>query len=96
MCSYIIETADVYGAAKGTATWMAVNRVNVCYDHPASAPLDHAILIDFVDSSRGPDARVAVELSKQSAQALILAIQNALETGDAMHLHDGAPELLTA
>ena len=88
MCTNIMEKAQVFGAGKSAQGWMPVNHVYVGYDHPNHAPLDHAVLIDFVDETQGPSARVAVELSSQSAQALIEAIQAALEAGRAQHVVD--------
>ena len=85
MCSYITEHAELFGRAKGVPDWIAVTKANVCFDHPVSAPIDHAILIDFVDESAGPAARVAVELSAASATELVRAIQAALATGQSIH-----------
>lgn len=85
MCTYIYENADVMGSAKGQAGWFEVNKATVCFDHPVHAPLGHALLLDFVDTSKGPDARIGVELSYESAQALVVAITNALESGRITH-----------
>ena len=73
------------GHGKGVADWIKLTTANVYYDHPASAPLDHALIIDFVDESRGPGARVAVELSADSARALVRAIEAALAAGEDCH-----------
>ena len=86
MCTWIVEKAEILGSGKGTQGWFRLNQANVCYDHPVDAPLDHALLIDFVNNAMGPGARVAVELSAESARALIRAIQAALKTGEAEHL----------
>jgi hypothetical protein len=40
--------------------------------------LEHAVLIDFVNEDDGPAARVAVELSAESARELVRAILTAL------------------
>lgn len=88
MCTNIMEKARIFGSGKSAQGWLAVNHVYVGYDHPSHAPLDHAVLIDFVDETQGPSARVAVELSAESAQALIEVIQAALEAGRAQHVVD--------
>jgi hypothetical protein len=75
------------GHGKGVADWIKLTKANVYYDHPASVPLDHALIIDFVDEAAGPGARVSVELSADSAQALLEAIQAALASGAAEHGH---------
>jgi hypothetical protein len=55
-----------------------VTSAQVYFDHPFHAPFDHTLNIDFLDPSRGPDARVAVELSAESARRLVQSIQEAL------------------
>ncbi|HEX2324948.1 MAG TPA: DUF6295 family protein, partial [Chloroflexota bacterium] len=49
------------------------------------APLDHALIIDFLNEAAGPGARVAVELSAESARALVRAIEAALVAGEECH-----------
>lgn len=39
---------------------------------------DHTLNIDLADPSRGPSARVALELTAESARELVTAIQSAL------------------
>ena len=69
MCTYIIEKAAITGSGKGPQGWFSLNQANVYYDHPVHAPMDHALTIDFVNEAKGPGARVAVELSPESARA---------------------------
>ena len=78
MCTGIVETAEVSGSGKGPHGWFKLEQVNVSYDHPTDAQLDHALNIDFVNQSEGPSARVAVELSPESARRLVKAILAAL------------------
>ncbi len=85
MCSYITERATIMGHGKGVAEWLPLTKANVYYDHPVSAPLEHALIIDFTNEAAGPGARVAVELSAESARHLVRAIQAALDTGQAAH-----------
>jgi hypothetical protein len=80
----IAEKVKVEGSGKGVQGWFSVNQANVSYDHPFHAPYEHALNIDFVDESLGPGARVAVELSADSARQLvqtILAVLEKAETG---------------
>ncbi len=79
MCSWITEKADITGSGKGHQGWFTLNQARVSYDHPFHAPMEHAINIDFVNEAMGPSARVAEELSAESARELIRAIQAALE-----------------
>ncbi len=85
MCTYIVEKDDIIGSAKGPKGWMKVDTANVYYDHPYHAPLDHALNIDFINAAGGVGDRVAVELSADSARALVGKILAALESGDAEH-----------
>ena len=82
MCTGIVETAEVSGSGKGPNGWFKLERVNVSYDHPTDAQLDHALNIDFVNEKEGPSARVAVELSAESARKLVETILVTLSRGD--------------
>ena len=70
------------GSGKGPSGWFKLEEVNVSYDHPTDAPLEHALNIDFVNGKMGPGARVAVELSPESARKLVDAILTALSRGE--------------
>jgi hypothetical protein len=71
MCTMIARQVGVEGRGKGAGGWFTVRQANVTYDHPFSLPLEHALNIDFVDEAHGPGARIAVELTVQSARALV-------------------------
>ena len=88
MCSYITEQAGIVGSAKGSGGWMKVDTANVYFDHPFHATLDHTLNIDFVNVADGGSERVAVEISAESARALIAKIEAALAAGEAAHLMD--------
>ena len=85
MCSYITEKTKVVGSAKGGSGWMRIDTANVYFDHPYHAPLDHALAIDFVSERDGARERVAIELSAESARALIKSIEAALASGEDAH-----------
>jgi len=85
MCSYIVERAAIFGSAKGPGGWMRVDTANVYYDHPYHAPLDHALTIDFISQADGARERVAVEISADSARALVARILAALDSGGDAH-----------
>jgi hypothetical protein len=78
MCTYNTEQAAVEGSAKGRAGWVPVTRATVYYDHPVHARADHALNIDLIDPARDPGDRVALELTAESALALVDAIHAAL------------------
>jgi hypothetical protein len=79
----ITEKVGINGSGKGANGWFTLNQVNVSYDHPFHAPLEHALNIDFVNEAEGPGARLAVELTPESAQQLVKAILTALARGEA-------------
>ena len=83
MCSYLTVRTDVDGSAKGALGWFRVTSANVYFDHPFHAPFDHTLNIDFADPARGPGARVAVELSADSARRLVASIVEALDAAGA-------------
>ena len=85
MCTYITEKTRLVGSAKGPKGWMRIDSANIYFDHPFHAPLDHALNIDFVGEAEGGRQRVAVELSAESARALIEKIQAALAAGEEAH-----------
>jgi Family of unknown function (DUF6295) len=78
MCTYQTEQIKVTGSGKGAGGWFGLTDVSVYYDHPVHAPAEHSLNIDFLNPSEGPSARVAVELTAESARALAQAIEAAL------------------
>jgi hypothetical protein len=79
MCTYTTERAVIDGSAKGpNSNWFHVTDATVYFDHPVHAMAEHSLNIDLADPSRGPSARVAVELTAASARDLVTAIQAAL------------------
>jgi hypothetical protein len=74
MCTYLTEKVGVSGSGKGAAGWFKLSEATVYFDHPVHAPAGHTLNIDFRDPAQGPSARVAVELTAESARALAEAI----------------------
>jgi hypothetical protein len=83
MCTMIATQVRIQGSGKGTAGWFDLRGANVSYDHPFNAPLEHALTIDFVNEAQGPGARVAVELTAESARSLVKAIRAVLAQAEA-------------
>ena len=79
MCTYLTEKVSITGSGKGPAGWFSVTDASVYFDHPVHAPAEHTLNIDFLDPGAGPSARVAVELTADSARALVKAIQATLD-----------------
>jgi hypothetical protein len=80
MCTYRTSRLPVQGSGKGAEGWFAVSDATVYFDHPVHAAAEHTLNIDLINPSRGPGARVAVELDPASARALAEAILETLET----------------
>ena len=84
MCTYATVRTSVDGSAKGQGgSWFHVTDATVYFDHPVHAMAEHTLNIDLTDPSRGPSARVAVELTAASARELVAAIQAALDSAPA-------------
>jgi len=78
VCTYRTELIDVEGSGKGAHGWFTLTDATVYVDHPQHAPQEHTLNIDFINPGAGPAARVAVELTEESALALVDAIRAAL------------------
>jgi hypothetical protein len=84
VCTYTTIKGSVDGSAKGPGScWFHVSDVTVYFDHPVHAMAEHTLNIDFADPSKGPSARVALELTAESARQLVAAVQEALAAAPA-------------
>jgi uncharacterized protein DUF6295 len=88
MCTMIATKVPVHGGGKGHRGWFPVTQANVGYDHTTFMQNEHALLIDFVNPSMDPGARVAVELDIASGKALIEQLQAAIKAAE----NSGVPE----
>jgi hypothetical protein len=80
MCTYLTETIKITGSGKGAEGWFSVSDASVYFDHPVHAMAEHTLNIDFRNPARGAGARVAVELTAESARELARAIQLTLDS----------------
>ena len=84
MCTYATVHTPVAGSAKGpNGSWLHVTNATVYFDHPVHAMAEHTLNIDLADPTKGPSARIAMELTADSARALVEAIQAALASAPA-------------
>ena len=74
MCTYVTEQSATAGSGKGAGGWFPLTSTTVYFDHPVHAQADHTLNLDFVNPDRGASARVAVELTADSAVGLVEAI----------------------
>ena len=82
MCTSIVEIVGASGAGKTGDRWIDLTHSVVSYDHPHHAVLEEAITIDFVNRALGPSARVAVELTLESAKELSGALARAIAAAE--------------
>ncbi|AKS33706.1 DUF6295 family protein [Mycolicibacterium goodii] len=78
MCTYLTEKIDIDAGGKGAAGWFRGTVATVYVDHPVHAPYGHTVNIDVLGPEAGPAARVALELTEESAFALAAAIGRAI------------------
>jgi hypothetical protein len=79
MCTYQTEKIAIRGSGKARQGWMKVTDAIVYYDHPVHFGAGHALMIDVTDPTRGPDARIALELDPNSARELAETILRTLD-----------------
>jgi len=79
VCTSIVEVVATDGEGKGDKGWFPLTHAVVSYDHPHHALFEEAIVIDFVNETMGPGARVAVEISLDAAKAFHAALTRAIE-----------------
>jgi uncharacterized protein DUF6295 len=82
MCTMISLRTPVSGGGKGASGWFPVTQVNIGYDHTSYLRQEHALLLDFVNPSLNPGARVAVELDLDSGRALVAQLQAAIQAAE--------------
>jgi hypothetical protein len=78
MCTYLTEKIDVEGSGKGAKGWFGATQATVYVDHPVHALYGHTVNIDVLNPALGPSARVALELTEETALALADAIHRAV------------------
>jgi hypothetical protein len=80
MCTYLTEKIAIDGSGKSAKGWFGATEATVYVDHPVHAPYGHTVNIDLLNPTLGPSARVALELTEESALALAAAIHRAIES----------------
>ncbi len=78
MCTYLTEHVEIDGSAKGATGWFGARRATVYVDHAVHAPYTHTVNVDVLNPDLGPAARVALELTEESALAFAEAIRRAI------------------
>jgi hypothetical protein len=90
VCTYATVRIPITGSAKGPgSSWFAATDATVYFDHPVHAMAGHTVNVDIAAPAKGPAARVALELTADSARALIGAIEAALASAPADILEAG-------
>jgi hypothetical protein len=79
VCTYATERLAVSGSGKTAGEWSSLTSASVYVDHPYTTPLEHTLNIDLFAESVLPARQIALELSLESAEALIAAMSRAVE-----------------
>ena len=74
---------QVSGSGKGAIGWFPLAEAQVYHDHPYSAQFGEAVMVDLLNKARGVSARIALELSPESARALAQALLDTVSTVEA-------------
>ena len=85
MCTYVTETLEITGSAKGPQGWFRATDASVYFDHPQHALADHALNIDVRRPLDGTAQRVALELTADSARHLAETILRVLDGQESAH-----------
>jgi hypothetical protein len=83
VCTYLTEEIPVDGSGKGARGWFEARKAIIYVDHPVHAQYGHTVNIDVLNPELGPSARVALELTEETALALAEAIQQAIRSAPA-------------
>ncbi|CAI7978374.1 conserved hypothetical protein [Frankia sp. Hr75.2] len=91
MRSWITEP-EIYGRARSAQERTPLMRAGVYFDHPLRLPADRPLIIDLSDGTGTGTGtgggRVGVELTTESAWALIRAAEGAPARGEAEYLSE--------
>jgi uncharacterized protein DUF6295 len=82
MCTGIVANTRVLGSGKGPNGWFPIDQASVSYDHPDHFRANLVVIIDLLNETLGPESRIAVELTPQSARDLVHAILTSLSRGE--------------
>src|ERR1700757_623978 len=83
MCTYLTEKIGVDGSGKGATGWFTATEATVYVDHPLHAPSGHPVNTHLLTPALGASARVALELTEETALALADAIRRAIASAPA-------------
>ena len=82
MCTNIVLRSPLEGSGKAPFGWFPLSEVSVSYDHPFNLAQEHAVNLDFTNEASGAAARVAVELTIDSARALVSTLLAAIDRAE--------------
>jgi hypothetical protein len=85
VCTYVTETLEISGSAKGPQGWFRATDASVYFDHPQHALAEHTLNIDVRRPADGTAQRVALELTADSARSLAETILRVLDEQEMVH-----------
>jgi uncharacterized protein DUF6295 len=89
MCTGIVENRRISGSGKGSNGWFPIDQASVSYDHPDHTQAEQAVIINLLNQEAGPESRIAIELTPQSARDLVQAIVASLSRGESLRARAG-------
>ena len=85
MCTYVTETLQISGSAKGSQGWFRATDASVYFDHPTHALADHTLNVDIRRPADGTAQRVAIERTADSARERAQTILRVLDGQESVH-----------
>jgi len=93
VCTYLTTLIPVRASGKAGGKWAPLEMASVYFDHPSATPLEHTLNIDLFSDSDDRSRHATLELSLESAEALLDTITNALSHVDSQRKLAGSPRL---
>jgi len=82
MCTMISEKTNITGSGKSDNRWIPINSCDVYFDHPDHVDCEHAIMLSFCNQNDPINSRISLEITPESAKAIIEKINLALAKGE--------------
>lgn len=82
MCTMIGTKLGISGSAKSALGWVKVNEATIGYDHATRAWAEHALRMDFLDTTAPNAGHVAIEIDLASGRALLERLQEVIAAAE--------------
>lgn len=82
MCTMIGTKVSIAGSATSALGWVKVNEAIVGYDHATRTWAEHALRVDFHDTTTPGADHVAIEMDLASGRALVERLQDVIKAAE--------------